>query len=138
MFLSNSFPSVSLPIYLICTVFPFFAMGPVPILASSIITPPGVVVFLAGVDFSPSALSTFFFSFLSFFFSFFPPSSLTPSFSPASFFFSVSAAMAFPSSAFSFLLFLSLFVGASVASDSRGRFCGFFGSSSLTSSNRLL
>ena len=121
------------------TVFPFFAMGPVPILASSIITPLAVVC-LASVDFSSGVMPAFFFSFLSFFFSFFSPSSLPSSLAssfPPSFFLSASTATGFPSSAFRFLLFLSLFEGASTTSDSRGRFCAFFDSSSLTSSNRL-
>ena len=128
-FLSNSLPFVSFPIYLMRTVFPFLAIGPVPILASRITMSPARV-FLAFSFFSSAGfgVSSDFLSFFSFFFFF----------SFFSFFSSVETSTGFPSSAFCFLFLFSTLVGPSVASDSRARFWPLpVSGSSVTSSKRL-
>lgn len=128
IFLSNSFPLVSFPIYLILTVSPFFARGPVPVLWSWTMIPP-VMVFLETLsvldsDFELSfcCCSTLSPECFCFFFSFFDALSWA----------GISAGTALPPSAFNF--FLPGLLGLS--SESRGRLVGF-STSSFTSSKRL-
>ena len=111
---SKTLPSVSLPMYLILTDWPFCAPGPLPALTSLILTPPSSSLI------SPVAFPSFFFSFFSFFFSFSFFSSFV-SFTESSF------GIAVPFSPFCFLAFFSTLVS-----------CGDFSSFSICSAERFL